>query len=270
MQKSLETIHISKIQPPDDPIRDKIDPNGINELADSIKQRGLLQPLLVTQDGDGYKIVAGHRRYLACVQLGLSEVDCYVYSPLTEEDKTIDMAHENLIRENLNIIEEAKLIKSLVYDNARGVEEVAKILSKSPTWVDNRIEILEWPQEVLDALEKGAINIAVAKELAKIKNESQRQSILDSAIQYGVPARVVKQWIDDFSVTDYLNQKKISRETGGLIAAGTGPLTMPCKVCQNKFEMNLLRHVWLCPDCMMGVNHLAEAVQDEMAKEKNN
>ena len=268
MKRYLKEIHIDLLLTPAQTIRDKISIDDLNELIHSIRTRGLLQPLLVKPNGDNFEIVAGHRRYLAVKEIGYSTVPCYVVEYDSEVVSDIDKAHENLIRVNLNIIEEAKLVKSLVYENDRGVEEVANILSKSFTWVDNRLAILEWPEDVLQALEKGTIILAVGKELSKVKNESQRLSLLESAIQYGVPARVVKQWIDDFSVQDYLQQKKISKETGELVSADSAPVYMPCRVCGIKYEMNLLRHIWLCPECIVGVRHLAGAVQEEMDKQK--
>lgn len=268
MKRYLKEIKIDDLVRSEKSIRDKISIDDLNELIHSIKARGLLQPLVVKPAGDKYEIVAGDRRYLAVKEIGFALVPCHVVEYDTDDLSDIDKAHENLIRVNLNIIEEARLVRSLVYENNRGVEEVANILSKSAAWVDNRLEVLEWPEDVLTSLEKGAINLAVAKELSKVKNDSQRQSLLESAVQYGVPARVVKQWIDDFSVVDYLQQKKISQETGELISADSSPVYMPCKVCNIKFEMNLLRHIWLCPECLVGVRHLAGAVQEEIEKQK--
>lgn len=268
MKRYLKEIHIDLLIPPPQPIRDKISIDDLNELIHSIRSRGLLQPLLVKPNEENFEIVAGHRRYLAIKEIGYSLVPCYVIEYDSDVISDLDKAHENLIRVNLNIIEEARLVRELVYENNRGIEEVANILSKSVTWVDNRLEVLGWPEDVLQALEKGTINLAVGKELSKVKNDSQRLTLLESAVQYGVPARVVKQWIDDFSVQDYLNQKKISQETGELISADSSPVYMPCKVCSIKYEMNLLRHIWLCPECIVGVRHLAGAVQEEMNKQK--
>ena len=268
MNRYLKEIAFELLIPPPVSIRDKISVDDLIELVHSRRARGLLQALLVKPVGDNFEVVAGHRRYLAVKEIGFSSVPCYVSEYDSEVVSEIDKAHENLIRVNLNIIEEARLIKSLVYENNRGVDEVANILSKSVTWVDNRLDVLSWQEDVLQALEKGSINLAVGKELSKVKNDSQRISLLESAIQYGVPARVVKQWIDDFSVQDYLNQKKVSQETGELISADSAPVYMPCKVCSIKFEMNLLRHIWLCPECMVGMRHLASAVQEEMEKQK--
>jgi ParB family chromosome partitioning protein len=259
---------MSKILEPEKPIRDKIDIDKILELAASIKERGLLQPILVYKKGKFFEIEAGHRRFLACKHLGLTHIDTIIYEPVSEEDLHLDRAHENLIRENLNVIEEARLIKELVYEDGRGVETVAKMLSKSDTWIGNRMNVLDFPLEVISALEAGSINIAGAKEIAKVKDPEIRQNILESAITYGAPAKVIRQWIDDFGIKDYFEKKKMLAESGETIAIEITQSFMECRVCGIKHAINVLRHIWLCPDCMLGIRHLSQEVRIELEKKE--
>ncbi len=266
--KKLQNILISKIKPPANAARSLLDPDSITELADSIKKLGLLQPILIRKVGKQYEIEAGHRRYLAVKQLGWESIDCIALDTTDEDELHLERAHENLIREDLNPLDEAALIYKLVYEDGRGVDDTAKLLCKKPSWIIRRMDILQWPEDIKTALKLGHITIAVGNELSRLKDDETRSRLLDATIQYGATSKVVKQWIDDMSVDRYFDSQAADKEMGENISVGMSGTQMECRICGIYHDLGVLRHVWLCPDCLMGIRELARETRLEIAKKQ--
>ncbi|MDP2104629.1 MAG: ParB/RepB/Spo0J family partition protein, partial [Desulfobulbaceae bacterium] len=253
MSKKLESIPLSQINPPEKDQRDKIAPEGIEELADSMKKLGLLQPILLRRKNDVYEIEAGHRRFLAGRQLNWPTIEAIVLAETEDASLHLERAHENLIREDLGPLEEARLVNKLVYEDDRGVEKTAALLSKSRTWVENRLDILQFPEDIQRAIEVKHLSVAVGRELSKVKDDEARSRLIDSARDYGISARVAKQWAEDVYAQIYFEQKEILSESGSQQVLDQGAVRMACKICTEEFNINVLRHVWLCPDCIVFV-----------------
>ncbi len=161
---SAQTLRISEIEPNRDQPRKSFDDDGIAALADSIKQHGMLQPLLVRPYGNSYQIVAGERRWRAARMLGLSEVPVQIRELTDSETMQIALI-ENLQRENLNPIEEAKGYSELIEQYDMTQEEVAKTVGRSRSAVANAMRLLALPDEILTMLENGDISVGHGKAL---------------------------------------------------------------------------------------------------------
>ncbi|MEK7178331.1 MAG: ParB/RepB/Spo0J family partition protein, partial [Patescibacteria group bacterium] len=122
MSKSLVSLNLHEILEPDKPSRDKIHQPAIQEMGNSLLKCGQLQPILVRRESNLYKIEAGHRRFLAARLIGWSVIDAIILDPTDEDSLHLERAHENLIREDLNPVEEARLTWDLVYEDGRGVD----------------------------------------------------------------------------------------------------------------------------------------------------
>ncbi len=169
MTGSFQKVGMELIGEPLKAVRNQIDRDALVELAESIKTRGLLQPIILLSGPEGFEIEAGHRRYLAVQMLGWSVIDAMVKEPGDDDSLHLDRAHENLIREDLNPVEESKIVWDLTYEDGRGVEKTAKLLCKTISWVDTRLEIAKFPDDLKEALSLRSIKVAVAKELAKVR-----------------------------------------------------------------------------------------------------
>ncbi len=268
MKKTLENIPLTAITEPDDPSRNRIDSDGIRELAESLNKIGQLQPILLRKKEGRYEVEAGHRRFLAAKSLNWSTIDAIVLNDGEEEDTHLERAHENLIRENLNPVDEAKLVWTLVYHDGRGVESTAKMLCKSEGWVEARMNVLQWPEELISAIEAGQISLTNGKILSKVQDQETRSRLLDSTIEYSPSKRVLERWISDMDTLEYLSNQDIRSESAEIQSADMGTVHMECRVCAYKFQINHMRHIWLCPDCMMAMRNLANELRNEMAKQK--
>jgi ParB family transcriptional regulator, chromosome partitioning protein len=157
-QVNLEQLHVSPYQP-----RKRIDPEAIAELASSIAEKGVLQPLLVRPSLTGYEIVAGERRFRAAKQAGLNSVPVIVKN--LNDQETLEIAIiENLQRENLNAVEEALAFRKLM-EFGLNQEDVAKAVGKSRSAVANTLRLLQLPEGALKALEDERISAGHARAI---------------------------------------------------------------------------------------------------------
>lgn len=162
-------LRVSEIEPNRSQPRKKFDDESISALAESIKQHGILQPLLVRPFGGGYQIVAGERRWRAARMLGLSEVPAQIKDMNDSEAMQIALI-ENLQRENLNPIEEATGYSELIESYGMTQEDISKTVGRSRSSVANSLRLLNLPEEVRSMLESGELSVGHAKALLSLDN----------------------------------------------------------------------------------------------------
>lgn len=166
-------IQISMIEPRADQPRAKADETGLRELADSIKLHGVLQPVLLRKNGLMYEIIAGERRWLAARMAGLKEIPAIVRDLSDKEVAEVSLI-ENIQREDLNSVEEAKAYQALIKDYGMTQEELAQRLSKSRSAITNSLRLLKLDESILKLLEEGHLDAGHARALLSI-NEKQSQ-----------------------------------------------------------------------------------------------
>lgn len=264
MKGTFQKVSMNLIKRPVKPSRDQINRDFIVELAESMRTRGQLQPIILQKGADGFEIEAGENRYLAAEALGWSVIDTFIKDEAEDDDLHLDRAHENLIREDLNPVEESKIVWDLVYEDGRGVEKTARLLCKTFSWVDSRLEIAKFPGDLKEAVSSRSIKVAVAKELAKVKNMETRERLLKSAIEYGASATVVKQWCNDTQVGLFLEQSEVQAAGGDAVAIERSQVNMPCRICNISQQIDILRHIWICPECMGAMRELARETQKQL------
>ena len=174
---SGQMLRVSEIEPNRGQPRKNFDDETISALADSIKEHGILQPILVRPYGSGYQIVAGERRWRAARMLGMSEVPVQIKELSDLEAMQLALI-ENLQRENLNPVEEAKGYSELVESYGMTQEEVAKTVGRSRSSVANAMRLLALPEEILEMLENGDISTGHGKALLAFDDE---EKMLDAA-----------------------------------------------------------------------------------------
>ncbi len=185
----VEKIDINKIYTNPNQPRKTFDKESLNELAESIKLHGLIQPIVVNQMPDGYMIIAGERRYRACKICGLKEIDAVVKNYTNKQIAEISII-ENLQREDLNPVEIAKGIKKLMDEYGLTQEKVAERLGKSRSAIANSLRILSLYPEVLELVEKGKVSFGHAKILV---------AVTDYALQLMLAKKIAK---DKLTVRD--------------------------------------------------------------------
>lgn len=169
---AISTLKISDIEPNKDQARKDFDDTAIAELADSIAEHGVLQPLLVRPlVNGGYQLIAGERRWRASRAAGLTEVPVIIKA-LTDEEAAVISLIENLQRENLNPVEEAYGFAELIKEFGLTQEDAAKKVGKSRTAVTNALRILKLPEKVIEMIREGILSAGHAKALAGLEDEA--------------------------------------------------------------------------------------------------
>ncbi len=193
---STYEINISDIFQSLNPLRN--DYNNIAELADSIAKIGLLSPILVrTTVNNKLEVVAGNRRFKACKSLGWKKIVCHI---VELDDKSAFEASiiENVQRKTLNIIEEGLAFKKYVKEFGwGGASELARKLSKSPSYVSKRMKILELPNDVLQLLSESEITASAGEELLSIKERDKQSKFATIAFHQSIPSKSLRRLIKD-------------------------------------------------------------------------
>ena len=179
----LDELRSNPYQP-----RKVFDEDALQELASSIKEHGVFQPIIVKKSIKGYEIIAGERRVKASRIAGLTEIPAIIRDFNDTEMMEIALL-ENLQRENLNAIEEATAYKKLLETLALKQEELAKRLGKSRSHITNMIGILSLPQSIQNEISKNNISMGHARVLSKLEDPEQQEEFLQKIINEGISVR---------------------------------------------------------------------------------
>ncbi|MCP4653433.1 MAG: ParB/RepB/Spo0J family partition protein [Candidatus Omnitrophica bacterium] len=185
---SLNKIRIGKYQP-----RQEMNPVELSELTRSIREKGIIQPVLVRKTGeDEYELVAGGRRYQAAKLLELKDIPAIV-KELDDKDTFILAIVENLQRTDLNAIDEAQALKRLMDEFAFSLEDVAKVVGKDKTTIANTLRLLKLPLEIRKALRKGIINRSQARTILSVSGETKQISLFHDILKGGLSVREIEK-----------------------------------------------------------------------------
>ncbi|MBP3361748.1 MAG: ParB/RepB/Spo0J family partition protein [Clostridia bacterium] len=188
-KQDKKTLKLTEIEPNKNQPRKDFDKEKINSLSISIKEHGLIQPIVVTKNSRGrYTIVAGERRWRAAKQAGLKEVPVVINDYSDEEAAQIALI-ENLQRENLNPIEEARGYKALLEDYNMTQEEVSARIGKSRSAVANSIRLLSLEKSITEKLASGELTGGHARAILSLSDSGQRLSLADKIIENGLNVR---------------------------------------------------------------------------------
>lgn len=233
---SLDELRSNPYQP-----RKVFDEEALKELADSIKEHGVFQPIIVKKSIKGYEIIAGERRVKASRMAGLTEIPAIIRDFNDQEMMEIALL-ENLQRENLNAIEEATAYKKLQETLVVTQEELAKRLGKSRSHITNMIGILSLPQNIQDEISKNNVSMGHARVLSKLSDEKQQQELLDKILKEGISVRELESLTQAPTVVKVHQQKKkeVNAEYAYLQEELSERLGTKVVIKKNKIEINFV------------------------------
>lgn len=204
-------VKISLVEPNKEQPRKNFEEDALNELADSIKQHGIIQPLVVVKKDEHFEIVTGERRWRAAKIAGLKSVPVIVKN-LTEQQIMELSLIENLQREDLNSIEEAMAYQKLMQDFNMTQEELSRKVSKSRTVIANTVRLLKLDEGVKELLSKGKISNGHARSLLALENPDEQYDIAMRIVEEGLSVRETEELVRQMKephVPDEENQKEI-------------------------------------------------------------
>ena len=202
-----QTLKINMVEPNREQPRKKFEEDGLLELADSIKQYGILQPLLVKRKKDYYEIIAGERRWRAAKIAGIKEVPVIIKEYSDQEIVEIGLI-ENIQRENLNPIEEAMAYKRLLEEFNLRQDEVAERVSKSRTAVTNSMRLLKLNEKVQQMIIDDMISMGHARALLAVDNKEQQYILANKIFDEKLSVRETEKLIKDIKNPKKPKKKK--------------------------------------------------------------
>lgn len=243
------TVPMSQILEPPAPLRGAHDPEKLRELAASLKELGQLQPIVLHAGADGLTIVAGHRRFLAARLLAWEKIEAKVFPKLIG-DSTLAALAENVHREDLTPLEEARVLCALVLEQGRDVDAVATQFGKSRAWVDSRLELNGYPKDLLEAVHAKTISLGVARELARVTDDGYRAFLLYHAVEGGATVKTIRIQVQDW-LSSHTPEGVAPTAAGGPAPVYQGQgVGLECAGCRNLYPIADLRPLHYCPDCL--------------------
>ena len=187
-------IAIDRLKPNPLQPRKKCNPESLAELAQSIRETGILQPVVVVPDEENYKIIVGERRWRAAKKIGLQTIPVLIRN-LTEAQQHEAMLIENLQREDLNPIEIAKAYQKMTQDFSYTQEDVAKKVGKDRASVANTLRLLKLPDEIQELIQDGKLSMGHARALIPVENPERQQSMAKQIVKDNLSVREVEKWV---------------------------------------------------------------------------
>jgi len=211
-QLGITTLPIESIKPNRYQPRKKIDPEKLAELTESIKENGIIQPLIVTKTSSSeYELVAGERRLEAAKQAGLEKVPVVIRSVSKKEQLQLALI-ENIQREDLNPVEEAIAYNTLVEDFGLTHSQISEIVGKDRATVTNSLRLLKLPEEVKQMLVSGELNSGLARAVLSVKQELQK-SFAEYIVKYNLTVRQAEEKAKNFSPDKKEEPEKVKTNT---------------------------------------------------------
>ena len=245
----IQNLKVDEIEVPETLLRTQISGEELIALQESIKQFGILEPLLVRKEGEKYILVAGYRRLTAAQNIGLDEVPCRI---LEVDKKTADIltVEENFKREEVNPLDFSKYLNYLHLQYGLKVSEISKLLGYSESYIYRMMKLVSLDDFLQEALDNGEITAEVALELSKLPTPELRFEYLEYARKQGAKASLVRKWVQD----------ELMR--AGLKPAPTPPppqdvsqieeqkeVLLKCEGCGKEYPSNGMLSMILCREC---------------------
>ena len=208
---SINEIELSRIQPNPDQPRREFDEESLNELAHSIREIGIVQPISLRQQANGlYQIIAGERRYRAAQKAGLTTIPAYIRT--VEDEAAMEMALiENIQREDLNAIEIALSFKKLIEQYKLTQEQLSERVGKKRATIANYLRLLKLPAEVQIGLRDKTIDMGHARALLSVEDTATQLELYKAIIAEGLSVRRVEELVRNMSQEPTQESKKTPR-----------------------------------------------------------
>ena len=237
--EEVKTLSLTELRPNPYQPRKKFDEEALNELAESIKEHGVIQPIIVKKSIKGYEIIAGERRYRASILAGKETIPAIVRNFTDEEMMQIAIL-ENLQRENLNAIEEAEAYKNLMERLNLNQEEAAKKVGKSRSHITNMLGLLKLPASVKKLINENKISMGHARVLSKLEDEQKIIELADKIVKDNLSVRQLESLADkdEYVRTNKITKSKKNREYKYIEEELTNYLGSKTRISKNKIEIS--------------------------------
>ncbi len=208
---SVKEININLIKPNPNQPRKHFNEESLKELADSIKEKGILQPIIVREKDGYYEIIAGERRWRAAQSVGLMEIPAIIRNDITEKEQYEMSLIENIQRENLNPIELALSYNELITKYGLTHDDISKVIGKSRSSITNTLRLLKLPDEVKNMIAQGKLSEGHGRVLLALDNNDQIIKLAKECVEKNLSVRDLEDII--YFNKNVFEIKNVSRET---------------------------------------------------------
>lgn len=186
--EKVRYLSVHDVKPNENQPRKSFDEDKISDLANSIKENGIIQPIIVREKGKGFEIVAGERRWRAAIKAELKEIPCLVRE-LSDEQNMLLAIIENMQREDLNPIEEAEGLNQMIKTYGLTQEQVSKNVGKSRPYISNSLRLLKLPADIRQMMEDGVLSAGHGRALLGMENPEDREKLARKIVEEGLSVR---------------------------------------------------------------------------------
>jgi len=253
-----------------------ISDGDVDELSNSINEKGLLHPILVRMSKRGYSIVAGNRRYLACKKLGWKKILCHVVELDDREAFEVSLV-ENIQAKRLDALEEGRAFRAYVTEYGwGGITDLSEKIGKSPSYINKRMKLLELPENILDLLSQSIISPSVGEELLYVKDEQQKDRIMNLIQQRKITIREIRRQKkedptdSDLECADYYPFHSSMIELDERTHKAFDKAIITLRIAQNKLASIIedIEDNWLIYEILMQHKNQINTQIDTLIKEK--
>lgn len=257
MAEILE-VPIEKVEVAEHDIRMQEKDDAIDELAASIRNVGILVPLIVRSSDDKYVLIAGHRRLQAAKKAGFSNVPVICRTGNHAEEIEVSFA-ENFFRKDLSPVELACAIKDSLQHTGMTEKKIAAGFHKSVNWVQRMVAITLWPDDVLEAIHTEMISVSAAANLAIVTDENYRRFLVRNAIEQGATARTTAAWLQAWQSMQPMEEAITAEPVDGRPPPQPAVPQAPCLCCGQVFNVNQMSHVPVCGACVQIIRQVGSS-----------
>ena len=261
--ENIREIFSDLLDDPKDAMRSGLDRESLFDLADDIKKNGLINPITVRPVADRFEVVAGHRRLGACKIAGIIKIPCVV-KELDDRAAFSIMASENLVREDVDPVDEAEFIIKMMSRTGEGVEEVAVNIRRSKQYVLDRLTVGEMPAYLKEFLRAKQIKLGSALALNQITDESKKMMWIQMAVRDGVSVRVAEYWLIQWKMSQLPDAVNVENPLSELSAGDYKPILFRCAIDGKEYPVEQTKMI----SVFLGNLDLLSALRRELNSER--
>ncbi len=212
-QEQLIKIDVARIKPNPYQPRLRFDAQALEDLKNSIREKGLIQAITVRRQNSGFELIAGERRLRAAIEVGLEKIPAYIIIVETKEEMLEMALVENVQRERLNPIEQANAFDRLIVECNLTQDDVAKKIGKDRSTITNTLRLLKLPKDIQVSLENGEITVGHARALIPVQDEKMQKNLWHKILKQGISVRQLEKLVKENSELKIVNSKQTSRKS---------------------------------------------------------
>jgi ParB family chromosome partitioning protein len=212
-QEQLIKIDVARIKPNPYQPRLKFDVQALEDLKNSIREKGLIQPITVRRQNSGFELIAGERRLRAAIEVGLKKIPAYIIFVETKEEMLEMALVENVQRERLNPIEQANAFERLIIECNLTQDDVAKKIGKDRSTITNTLRLLKLSQDIQTSLENGDITVGHARALIPVQDEKIQKKLWHKVLNQGISVRQLEKLVKESSELKIVKSNQASRKS---------------------------------------------------------